>query len=277
MSFLITSSRLLSAPSRTGLASVGRRKVARTYHTESGHSMLILGKPGGGKGTISGKILNDFPIFGHLSTGDVLRQHVRDETPIGVEAKNYMNEGRLVPDELMIRLVLEDAQRVLDNGSSLLLDGFPRTLGQAVALDESLDVDLVVNLDVPTETIVQRISERWIHPASGRVYNYTYKQPQVEGLDDETGEPLVQRSDDKPESVRRRLALYDEATAPLVDYYNRKGVLKTFKGTMSDVIYPKVKKWLDKKVDCEESDVFPSLSFNIIRNRAADASMSTVC
>eukprot|EP00565_Helicotheca_tamesis_P005892 CAMPEP_0185733232 /NCGR_PEP_ID=MMETSP1171-20130828/18861_1 /TAXON_ID=374046 /ORGANISM="Helicotheca tamensis, Strain CCMP826" /LENGTH=218 /DNA_ID=CAMNT_0028402901 /DNA_START=215 /DNA_END=871 /DNA_ORIENTATION=+ len=215
---------------------------------EDGHFMLILGKPGGGKGTISGKILNDFPVFQHLSTGDVLRQHVREETAIGIEAKKHMDEGSLVPDDLMIRLVLEDAKSVVENGKSLLLDGFPRTIDQAIALDKSLDVDLVINLDIPTETIVQRVSERWIHPASGRVYNYSYKPPKVEGKDDETGEPLVQREDDKPDQVRTRMNKYDEATKPLVGYYDKKGVAKTFAGTMSDVIYPEVKNWLDEKL-----------------------------
>lgn len=208
----------------------------------------MLGKPGGGKGTISNKVLKDFPMFGHLSTGDVLRQHVREQTTIGVEAKTFMDKGGLVPDELMIQLVLEDAASTVKDGKSLLLDGFPRTFDQARALDKSLDVDLVVNLDIPTETIVQRISERWIHPASGRVYNYTYKPPRVEGKDDETGEPLVQREDDKPESVRQRLAKYDEATAPLVKFYESKGVLATFRGTMSDVIYPEVKLWLSEQM-----------------------------
>mmetsp|Transcript_23343 Transcript_23343/g.34303 ORF Transcript_23343/g.34303 Transcript_23343/m.34303 type:complete len:298 (+) Transcript_23343:94-987(+) len=230
----------------TGIRSYSSTTVS--HNSEEGHFMLILGKPGGGKGTISGKVLKDFPVFRHLSTGDVLRQHVREGTAIGIEAKKHMDEGSLVPDDLMIQLVLEDAKSVVANGRSLLLDGFPRTIDQAIALDKSLDVDLVINLDIPTETIVQRISERWIHPASGRVYNNSYNPPKVEGKDDETGEPLVQRDDDKPEKVRTRLEKYDEATTPLVGYYDKKGVAKTFQGTMSDVIYPEVKKWLDEKL-----------------------------
>lgn len=214
---------------------------------EEGHFMLILGKPGGGKGTISKKILNDFPKFHHVSTGDVLRQHVREETSLGKEAKAYMEKGDLVPDEIMIGLVLADATPYLEEGRSLLLDGFPRTLGQAEALEEVVHIDTVVNLDIPTETIVDRIADRWIHPSSGRVYSYSYKPPKVRGLDDETGEPLVQRDDDKPESVRQRLAAYDAVTSPLVKYYHEKGVLKTFHGTMSDVIYPEVKAWLEEQ------------------------------
>jgi len=132
----------------------------RVEHTEDTHFLLILGKPGGGKGTISGKVLKDMPNFHHLSSGDVLRHHVREGTEVGNEAKEYMNEGKLVPDDVMVRLIMEDAHRFVDEGKSLLLDGFPRTLEQAAALDKALDVDLVINLDIPTETIVDRISDR---------------------------------------------------------------------------------------------------------------------
>jgi len=213
------------------------------------HTLLILGKPGGGKGTISGKILNDFPQFRHVSTGDQLRQHVRNETSLGREAKKYMDEGCLVPDNLMIQMVMNDTVDTIKNGQSLLLDGFPRTMEQAVALDKSLDVDMVINLCIPNETIIERISDRWIHPASGRVYNYSYRPPQVEGKDDETGEPLVQRDDDKPESVLKRLQKYEMVTKPLVDYYKTKGVIQTFRGTESDVIYPEVNEWLSNQLE----------------------------
>mmetsp|Transcript_46329 Transcript_46329/g.68367 ORF Transcript_46329/g.68367 Transcript_46329/m.68367 type:complete len:254 (+) Transcript_46329:97-858(+) len=206
---------------------------------------LIFGKPGGGKGTISGKILADFPTFHHLSTGDVLRQHVREQSEIGVEAKKHMDQGHLVPDELMIRLVIQDT---VEHQGSLLLDGFPRTIEQAKALDDALNVDLVINLDIPTDTIVERISDRWIHPASGRIYSYSYKPPKNKGVDDETGEPLVQRDDDKPDRVRTRLESYDKVTSPLIDFYTEKGVLETFQGTKSDVIYVDVKKWLTEKL-----------------------------
>lgn len=206
--------------------------------------MLILGKPGGGKGTISGKILEDFPKFHHVSTGDLLRQHVRDKTALGIKAKEFMDAGALVPDHLMIDLVMTDASQYIEEGKSLLLDGFPRNIQQAQALENVTHIDHVVNLDVPTETIVSRIADRWIHPASGRVYSYSYKPPKKVGLDDITGEPLVQRNDDKPESVRTRLEAYDKMTAPLVDFYKSKGVLQTFSGTESDVLYLRVKKWL---------------------------------
>ncbi|KAL7556868.1 hypothetical protein ACA910_011837 [Epithemia clementina (nom. ined.)] len=227
--------------------------------------VLILGKPGGGKGTISTKILQDFPAFRHLSTGDLLRQHVRNQTELGQQAKDYMDRGALVPDHLMIHLVLHDATTPQPPGSPyathddltttttsmmtliapcVLLDGFPRNVAQAQALEECLAVDHVVNLNVPTETIVERIADRWIHPASGRVYSYSYQPPRKPGVDDVTGEPLVQRPDDQPETVRQRLAAYDEVTAPLVEYYQEKGILQTFTGTQSDVLYPQVKQWL---------------------------------
>jgi len=216
---------------------------------EESHFALILGKPGGGKGTISGKILQDFPQFHHVSTGDLLRSHVRRETELGLEAATYMKEGELVPDELMIDLVIEESAPFLEMGESLLLDGFPRTVGQAQALEQSVHVDIVINLDIPNDTIIERLTDRWIHEPSGRIYSYSYKPPKKKGIDDETGEPLIQRHDDKPETVRSRLELYDQSTSPLVQYYESNGVLKSFQGTQSDVIYPEVKKWLGSCFD----------------------------
>jgi len=218
------------------------------------HTLLILGKPGGGKGTISSKILSDFPQFKHVSTGDELRQHVRTGTELGLQAKKFMDEGLLVPDEVMIKMVLSTTQSASATGQSLLLDGFPRTLSQAQSLDNTLTINHVINLCIPNEIIVERISDRWIHPASGRVYSYSYRPPKVHGIDDETGEQLVQRDDDKPASVMRRLEKYEEATRPLVDYYRDKGVLQTFKGTMSDVIYVDVKRWLEEKLACDDDE-----------------------
>jgi nucleoside-triphosphate--adenylate kinase len=190
----------------------------------------------------------DFPKFHHVSTGDLLRQHVRLQTELGQQAKTYMDAGALVPDHLIIALVMEDATPYLDQGQSLLLDGFPRTLGQAVALERVTHIDVVINLQIPTETIVNRIADRWIHPASGRVYSYSYQPPRVEGIDDVTGEPLVQRDDDKPEAVRKRLMAYGKQTAPLVQFYESKGVVRTFAGTQSDAIYPSVKSFLQEKI-----------------------------
>ena len=154
----------------------------------------------------------DFPKLHHLSTGDLLRQHVREQTALGRQAAAYMQAGDLVPDALMIDLLMQDATPYLEEGKSLLLDGFPRNLEQAVALESVAHIDYVVNLDIPTETIVERIADRWIHAPSGRVYSYSYKPPLKPGIDDVTGEALVQREDDKPESVRTRLAAYDKVS-----------------------------------------------------------------
>ena len=140
----------------------------------------------------------------------MLRRHVREKTELGIKVQDYMDAGSLVPDDLMIDLLMTDAAQYFDDGKALLLDGFPRNIHQAEALEKVSHIDHVVNLDVPTETIVQRIADRWIHPRSGRVYSYSYKPPKVAGVDDDTGEPLVQRDDDKPESVRTRLAAYDK-------------------------------------------------------------------
>lgn len=212
---------------------------------EESHFALILGKPGGGKGTISGKILKDFPQFHHISSGDILRRERQKQSKLGLLAEKYMNEGKLVPDEIIIGLVTEESNPHIVNGQSLLLDGFPRTVEQAKALEEHVHVDFVINLAIPNETIVERLADRWIHEPSGRIYSYNYKPPKVSGRDDETGEPLIQRHDDKPETIRARLNQYNEVTSPLINYYDHKGVLKTFHGTQSDVIYPKVRQWLN--------------------------------
>lgn len=238
--------RLVKSFVKTSLASKSASFVDDVETDSHSQFMLILGKPGGGKGTISKKILQDFPEFKHFSTGDLLRQHVMQKSDIGKEAKKHMDSGSLVPDDLIIRLVLDEAEKESQNGKNLLLDGFPRTLQQAEALAESVDVDIVVNLDIPNDTIVERIANRYIHPASGRVYNLTYNPPKVPGKDDETGEDLIQRDDDKPDTVRKRLEAYEKVTAPLVKYYD--GKVHTFSGTESDVIYPKINIWLQDQL-----------------------------
>lgn len=203
---------------------------------------LIIGAPGSGKGTISNWIVRDFGLQ-HVSSGDLLRSHMRDGTTLGNEAKSFMAKGDLVPDSVMVGLV---ASTLKDLGDSpWLLDGFPRTQPQAEALQAETAVNVVVNLDVPFETIISRIAERWIHPGSGRVYNLSFSPPKVAGLDDETGEPLIQRDDDKPESVRNRLEVFKASTAPVLEYYRSKGILADFKGTESKKIWPHVEKYLN--------------------------------
>ncbi len=140
-------------------------------------------------------------------------------TEIGMEAKEYMDKGHLVPDTLMVRLVLDEIKK--KNYDRLLLDGFPRTVPQAFELEKHLRVDIAINLDVPKDTIIGRISSRWLHPASGRVYAYDYNPPKKIGFDDETGEPLVQRADDRHEAVSARLEAYASLTAPLLSHFGQ--------------------------------------------------------
>eukprot|EP00421_Protoceratium_reticulatum_P072263 CAMPEP_0168404750 /NCGR_PEP_ID=MMETSP0228-20121227/24796_1 /TAXON_ID=133427 /ORGANISM="Protoceratium reticulatum, Strain CCCM 535 (=CCMP 1889)" /LENGTH=241 /DNA_ID=CAMNT_0008418375 /DNA_START=52 /DNA_END=777 /DNA_ORIENTATION=- len=220
-----------------------------------GITTLIMGPPGGGKGTISKKLIKDFG-FHHISTGDILRAQVREGTELGKKAKEYMDSGGLVPDELIVDMVLKEVKAA--QKEHVLLDGFPRTAGQAETLNKAMTVDVALNLAVPTEEIVKRISGRWMHPASGRTYAYDYNPPKVEGRDDITGEPLMQRDDDKPEAVRQRLQGYADMTVPLLDFYRRKGLLAEFDGEdfpdlvasdkRSDAIYKTLKPHIESKL-----------------------------
>ena len=198
-----------------------RRAAAPRARAARGLVTLIMGPPGGGKGTLSKKIVREFDVA-HLSTGDLLRAHVRDGTPLGARAKARMDAGALVPDDLIVDLVVAELRGGAARAKAhVLLDGFPRTAAQAVALAAAgTRVELALDLQVPPEDIVARLSDRWTHAASGRVYSYGFNPPKVEGVDDDTGEPLYQRDDDKPETVRARLAAYDELTAPLAAHYD---------------------------------------------------------
>jgi len=202
---------------------------------------LIMGPPGSGKGTVSERIVNTFNVT-HLSSGDVLRSQIKEGTEVGLKAKAIVEKGGLVPDEIMIELIMNKMKELA--GGSWLLDGFPRTVMQAEKLGERQQLDVVINLDVPFETIIDRISKRWIHPASGKTYNLDFNPPKVPGKDDDTGEDLVQRDDDKPETVRQRLKQYEDMTKPLIDFYLKQGTLKSFSGTETNVIWPKVKDYL---------------------------------
>lgn len=180
--------------------------------------VLLLGAPGAGKGTQAQFITQAFNIP-QISTGDMLRANIKAGTALGMEAKAIMDAGALVRDDLIIAMVKERiAQDDCANG--FLFDGFPRTLAQAQALQEAgIALDAVVEIDVPDEAIVERISGRRVHPASGRSYHIVHNPPKVAGKDDETGEDLVQRDDDKAETVQKRLAVYHEQTAVLVGFY----------------------------------------------------------
>jgi adenylate kinase len=184
--------------------------------------VILLGSPGSGKGTQAQFIVERFGIP-QISTGDMLRAAVRAGTPLGLEAKKVMEAGQLVSDDIILGLIQE---RIVqdDCRNGFLLDGFPRTIAQADGLAAmGLVIDHVVEIQVDDEEIVKRMSGRRVHPASGRTYHVVFNPPKMEGLDDETGEPLIQRDDDKEETVRKRLAVYHEQTKPLVGYYRDKG------------------------------------------------------
>ena len=180
--------------------------------------LILLGAPGAGKGTQAQFITEAFGIP-QISTGDMLRAAVKAGTELGQKAKQIMDAGGLVSDDIIIGLVKERIAEP-DCADGFLFDGFPRTIPQAQAMvDAGVDIDHVVEIAVDDEEIVARLSGRRVHPGSGRVYHITHNPPKVEGVDDETGEALVQRDDDREETVRKRLAVYQEQTRPLVDFY----------------------------------------------------------
>uniref|UniRef100_A0A3Q3XAP8 GTP:AMP phosphotransferase AK3, mitochondrial n=1 Tax=Mola mola TaxID=94237 RepID=A0A3Q3XAP8_MOLML len=215
---------------------------------------VIMGAPGSGKGTVSARITKSFGLT-HLSSGDILRANINAKTELGLLMKSCIDQGQLVPDDVISRLILTDL-RALEQ-SSWLLDGFPRTVSQAEALEDAYSVDTVINLNVPFETIKERLTSRWTHLPSGRVYNTDFNPPKVPGFDDETGEPLVQRDDDTPDTVTRRLKSYETQTEPVLEYYRCKGVLHTFSGTETNKIWPHVEAFLRVKLPSTVSLLTP--------------------
>jgi len=180
--------------------------------------LILLGPPGAGKGTQAGFITSAFAIP-QISTGDMLRAAVKAGTPLGLAAKDVMDSGCLVSDEIIVALVKERLQAA-DCANGYLFDGFPRTIPQADAMkDAEVPIEYVLEIDVPDQTIIERMSGRRVHPASGRTYHVTFNPPKIAGKDDVTGEDLIQRDDDKEETVRKRLAVYHEQTEPLIAYY----------------------------------------------------------
>ena len=180
--------------------------------------LILLGPPGAGKGTQAQFIREKFGIP-QISTGDMLRAAVKAGTPLGKEAKKVMDAGQLVSDDIIIGLVKERL-REPDCKRGYLFDGFPRTIPQAEALKQAgIGLDYVLEIDVPDADIITRMTGRRVHPASGRVYHLQFNPPKSEGKDDATGEALIQRDDDKPETVKKRLEVYRKQTRPLVDYY----------------------------------------------------------
>jgi len=182
--------------------------------------LILLGAPGAGKGTQAAFICQKYGIP-QISTGDMLRAAVKAGTPLGLQAKGVMESGGLVSDELIINLVKERIAQP-DCANGFLFDGFPRTIPQAEAMKAAgVKLDYVLEIDVPFDAIIERMSGRRSHPASGRTYHVTFNPPKVAGQDDVTGEPLVQRADDQEDTVRKRLEVYSQQTRPLVDYYSQ--------------------------------------------------------
>ncbi|UZJ52216.1 hypothetical protein CBS101457_001536 [Exobasidium rhododendri] len=211
---------------------------------------LIIGSPGSGKGTLSSRLLKVMPTLEYISAGDVLRQEIKKKTDIGRQADQVIRSGSLMPDETMMKMI---SGKVIGLGStsSWLLDGFPRTRGQAIMFDSALqqreqDINLVLHLEVPDDILMSRILDRWIHEASGRTYNMRFNPPKVEGRDDVTGQELVKRSDDDAETFKARLVSFSKLTQPMIDYFANKQnphqapIYHRLQGTSSDEIWPRM-------------------------------------
>jgi len=194
--------------------------------------LVIIGPPGSGKGTQAIRVAGELGIK-HLSTGDILREAVKEETELGLKAKSFMEQGALVPDELMLELIATELDKL--DGKGWILDGYPRTLPQAEALEKMLDergesIDKVLLIDVDPEVIVKRLTSRRVCPSCNAVYNLETLKPKVEGKCDRCGAELIIRPDDREETVRNRLKVYEEQTAPVVEFYRNKGNLVPVKG-----------------------------------------------
>ena len=197
--------------------------------------IIMLGAPGAGKGTQAKMIAEKFGIP-HIYTGDIFRSNIKEGTQLGTEAKKYMDQGLLVPDELTVKILLDRVAKE-DCAGGYVLDGFPRTITQAEVLDEALEklnekIDYAVNVDVPDDNIVKRMSGRRACLKCGATFHMEHIPPKQEGICDSCGGELVLRDDDKQETVQNRLKVYHDQTQPLIDYYTKKGVLKSVDGTM---------------------------------------------
>jgi len=187
-------------------------------------NLVFLGPPGAGKGTIAAKAKDALGIP-HISTGDLFREAIRNETELGKQVKSILASGELVPDSVTVAMVRERFGKS-DADRGFILDGFPRTIAQANALAQMKRIDHVVNFMLGREEIVKRLSGRRMCKSTGRIYHIVYSPPKVEGIDDETGEPLIQREDDREEAILNRLDVYERQTAPLISHYREKGLLR---------------------------------------------------
>ena len=197
--------------------------------------IIMLGAPGAGKGTQAKKIADKYQVP-HISTGDIFRANIKNGTELGKAAKQYMDQGLLVPDELTVQLLLDRVANA-DCANGYVLDGFPRTIPQAEVLDKALTelgdkIDYAINVDVPDENIVKRMSGRRACLTCGATYHIEHVPPKAEGICDKCGQELVLRDDDKPETVMKRLNVYHAQTQPLIDFYTNMGILKTVDGTV---------------------------------------------
>ncbi|TVY34573.1 GTP:AMP phosphotransferase, mitochondrial [Lachnellula subtilissima] len=256
--------------------------------------VILVGAPGVGKGTQADRLLQRYPQLSTISSGDLLRDNVKNQTPLGIKAEHTMKTGSLVPDAMILRLIQHElttrgwltlpggmqpltlassaasasesdfdidsfvspselasltspALTSDDPSASFILDGFPRTATQATSLDALVPINLAVSLKTPFSIILERISGRWVHPPSGRVYNTTFNKPKVEGKDDITGERLVKRSDDDEATWEKRLRKFEETSEPLLEHYAKKGVLWEVEGSSSDEISPKLFEEFEKR------------------------------
>jgi adenylate kinase len=204
-------------------------------------NLVFLGPPGAGKGTMASRLAEDMKIP-HISTGDMFRSAMAQGTELGLKAKAIMEAGDLVPDELTIAMVKERLSNP-DAQNGYILDGFPRTIPQAEALDEFATIEQAVRFELDEEQLVRRLSGRRVHKPSGRTYHVEFAPPKEPGKDDVTGESLIQRDDDKEEAIRNRLKVYHDQTAPLVSYYENKGILVSVDASPPpDEVYESLKK-----------------------------------
>lgn len=210
--------------------------------------IIMLGAPGAGKGTQAKMIAKAYQIP-HISTGDIFRANMKEQTPLGVEAKSYIDKGQLVPDELTINMLLDRIEKE-DCMNGYILDGFPRTIPQAVSLEEALEkknetITCAINVDVPDEKIIARMSGRRACLSCGATYHISYVPPKKEGICDVCGKELILRDDDKPETVKARLDVYHKQTQPLIDFYGERNLLLTVDGNRDvEVVFADIKKAL---------------------------------